>query len=148
MTRFEKSAKERQRALDYINANPGCYAPDVVAAMKWNKSMGAGRLAQMETLGEVRREAATITRKNSLGVVVPQHTFKYWGLKKFTRQPDAVIRDLASNLAALCKVPETATRVAGKRYLHTDPHRRPLPYQGGQGCVGDGVKRASSLEFI
>ena len=142
-TRFTQAAIDRQTALDYIIANPGAYAPDIVAAMGLQdaKSVGALRLSNMVANGEVSRKSVTIEIINKNGHKAKLNTYAYTALTSKTRSEADTKKRLTENLGG------TKTVVAQPviQPWVRDPDRKPIRNQGGQGAVRHEVRRGCSL---
>lgn len=88
--RYEEGARNRQAALDYINAHPGAKAPDIIKALGWDKIGGSARLQKMADAEELSRVTAWYDGVNSAGYRYCQKTFAYTALVIKTRQAEAV----------------------------------------------------------
>lgn len=127
MTRFEKAEAMRQAALDYINANPGVLAPQLMDELKWDKHVGAGRLADMTDTGELSR-------------VKSGHTYAYKALVTKTRSASENAKRISDNLKCARRPKPLEPEIHFR-----DPKRKPIPGQGGQGAVRHEIRRGCSL---
>lgn len=142
-TRFTQAAIDRQTALDYIIAHPGATAPEIVAAMGWQKSMGADRLRDMTDHGELTRRSVITEIINKHGFPARLRTYAYTAFVTKTRTEADVKKCLATNLGNTKeKSPDRDPTFAPQV---RDPNRKPIRNQGGQGACRHEVRRGCSL---
>lgn len=128
MNRYERAELIRQAAIDYLIANPGTKAPQIIAALKWHPVTGADRLADMTDRGELSRVAALHRAGRQM-----VKTYAYTALVTKTRSAAKTVKDVTENL----KHPaERRPRVVVPEFR--DPNRKPINagYRaGGQGAI-------------
>lgn len=140
MNRYELAESRRQAALDYIIANPGAKAPQIIAALEWHPVSGSDRLSDMTDKGELSRVPASCRAAKLGGFTQMVKTYAYTALVTKTRSAANTTKDIRENL----------TPAAKRRPLEVvrefrDPNRRPIPNQGGQGAVRHEIRRGCSL---
>ena len=142
-TRFTQAAIDRQAALDYIIANPGASAPDIVAAMGVSRTVGAGRLIDMVGHGEIARTPTTIQIINKHGHKVTLHTYAYTALVTKARSEADTKKRMVANLGMEKEVIEAAPVIV-ERWVHRSGDH-PIRNQGGQGNRRHEIRRGCSL---
>lgn len=135
---------ERQRALDYLHSHPWAASYEIMDALGWERRTGTSRLRDMVMRGELDRRDALVERvdKNDRTMVV--HTCEYIALVMYVLGEEAHGWRALRNPAPQEPV-ETAKTPA--RYVHNKPDRKPIPNQGGQGCIGHRPRGSSSLDI-
>lgn len=143
-TRYTQAEEYRQKALDYITANPGALAPDIAAAIKLHKSTSADMLREMAEAGEVERAPITTRRVNSRGVNAALRTYAYRALVTKTRTAAEVIALVSKNVN---RKPEPKPEPQPWRTgtYNADPNRKPIRNQRAQGAVRRRAWIGSSL---
>ena len=126
LSRAREAMERRQEALDYINANPGAYGPEISEWFGWGKTTSAGRLADMVVAGELTRTPA-IYKKST-------RTYRYFALKTETTQPE-VLRPRAKEDRVKAVERKATPKQQPGVYRNDDPDRKPIRGQGGQGNV-------------
>ena len=111
--RYMEGQQNRQAILDYVNAHPGAFGPEIQDALGIDKSTGAGRLQRMTNSGELRREREIYEGIDRDGNQYKNLSFRYWALVKTTRSQQDVAITLAANVRAKEK-PEPEDKRAQK----------------------------------
>lgn len=146
MTRYELAEEKRQAALDYINANPGANAPQIIAAMKAIYRTDGGitdRLREMTLAGELQREKVVSRVKRADGFGTNLITYVYTALVEKTRAASEIRAQATDKL----KTSHANNRKQRAKLVksHRDENRRPIPNQGGQGNLRHEIRRGCSL---
>ena len=120
----------RQKVLDYLNANPGHNAVQIEQALKLGTNLST-LLRQMTEMNELTRVPVIYTAPNVLGVIQAQRTFAYTALVKETRNADAVREVIVANVngSKPKKRPKWVTS-------NTDPERPVTPCPDAMQSVG------------
>lgn len=95
--RYIEGAINRQKVLDYLNANPGHNAVQIEQALKLGTNLST-LLRRMTEMNELARVPVIYTAPNVLGVIQAQRTFAYTALVKATRNADAVREIITTNV--------------------------------------------------
>lgn len=150
--RYVEGAQNRQKALDYINAHPNQTGPEIIEALGWDKVGGSDRLGKMYLARELDRELCQHSGINANGKKFNITTYRYTARVTKTRGADEVLKTMAENLKSDGqKAREKAAKAKTRPALvsgPTNPDRKPIPNQGGQGAVRGVVGVQSSAGMI
>lgn len=150
--RYVEGATNRQKALDYINAHPNQTGPEIIEALGWDKVGGSDRLGKMYLARELDRVRCQHSWINANGKKFNITTYRYTARVIKTRGADEVLQTMAENLKsdgqkAREKEAKAKTRpawVSGP----TNPDRKPIPNQDGQGSGRSRVWVGSSAGLV
>lgn len=135
--------RQRMQALEYVIANPGAIARDVIDALSWAVEPGGKRLHLMCVLGELRREPIIVPS----GVTNrPVRTYQYWAEVETVLDASdvaGILKDLRGDKETTsgASCPPGVTR-------NTDPNRKPIQNQDGGQLSGYGPRGFSSCMMI
>lgn len=150
--RYIEGARNRQAALDYINANPGQMAPDIIRALGWDKIGGSDRLGKMYIARELDRERCVYTGVNEQGRKFNMTTYRYTARVQKTRGADEIAYSIAANLRADGEKKREYEAKKKKKPVwlttNTDPERPPIRKQGGQGSGRQRVYVGSTAGMV
>lgn len=148
--RYAEGEASRQVILDYCNANPGKFGPEILAALNLDKTTGADRLGHMTNkLGELRREGAMYTGIGNSGQIFRNQSFRYWAVVTATRSQSETAKIIVANTRKKKAEPvevidKTAQKWRGGSYKNTrhDRHVTPSP----DAIRGAGYRGMTQLE--
>lgn len=133
--RYIEGARNRQQILDYLNANPGKMAPEIIKDLGLDKIVGSDRLGKMYHRGELSREKAMYCGVNSAGKNFCMGTFAYTAKVTKTVGADEMLTRIAENLSSDGEASKPKKKSLPKWLTRNDnPDRKPLQNQGGQGA--------------
>jgi hypothetical protein len=146
--RFADGERSRQKALNYIIANPGAVGPQISAAMGWRNDVTTPRLTRMMDNGDVERELTQYSYRNERGGLVNITTYAYTALRTKTRAAEEMREVMVENMLGTKRAQAINTMREGLQpgvIRNIDPDRKPIPNQGGQGATRRMVHIGSSL---
>lgn len=150
--RFFAGERNRQKALNFIIANPGCVGPQISAAMGWRNDVTTPRLTRMMDDGDVSRELVQYSYRNQTGGFVNVTSYSYTALREKTRPADEMRELMVENMLSTKCATKRAQALQMMRdesrdgvTSNIDPERKPIRNQGGQGSVERKVFIGSSM---